>query len=204
MLDSYVRPLIDPPLNTSGRFLARRGIKANHVTLFGFGLGLFMIPALAFQAYTAALILLLLNRLCDGLDGGVARARGLSDFGGFLDILSDFIIYAGVVFGFALGNPAHLLPAAFLIFSFIGPITSFLAFAIIAAKRKVTTEAQGKKSFFYLSGLCEGTETFAALGLMCLFPNFFPEIAWSYGVLCWITTWGRVKEARRTFQKPYQ
>lgn len=201
MLDGPIRPYIDPPLNKLGAGLARCGITANTVTLVGFGLGVFACLLISQEFYFTAFIFLVLNRVLDGLDGGVARTEGVSDFGGFLDILCDFIIYAGVVFSFALADPTRALAATFLIFSFIGPITSFLAYAIIAEKRKITTTSQGKKSFYYLGGVCEGTETFFTLALLCLFPNFFSYIAVAYGVLCWLTTGGRAFQAWHDFKK---
>ena len=63
----------------------------------------------------------------DGLDGAVARHVGVTDLGGYLDIVLDFLIYSGIVFGFAVGRPDQALPAAFLIFSFVGTGTAFLA-----------------------------------------------------------------------------
>ena len=118
----------------------------------------------------------------------------LTDFGGFLDIVCDFIIYAGIVFAFGIAydNPLY---AAFLIFSFIGPMVSFLAYAIIAAKRQINTTRCGKKSFYYLGGLCEGTETALVLIIFCFFPQYFGPICIVYGILCWLTTIGRTYRA---------
>jgi phosphatidylglycerophosphate synthase len=140
------------------------------------------------------LALLLLNRLADGLDGAVARrGAGLTDRGGFLDIVLDFVLYSGIVFAFALADPArNALPAAFLIFSFVGTGASFLAFAVMAAKRGIATEARGRKSLYYLGGLTEGAETIACLALFCLVPAAFPALAWGFGALCWLTTAVRV------------
>ena len=201
MLDAHMRPLIDPPLNRLSRILSQWGVSANSVTLMGFALGLGAMVSVGFEAYSLGFVFLILNRLCDGLDGGIARQKGVTDFGGFLDILCDFIIYAGLVFAFALANPENAFWAAFLIFSFIGPITSFLAYAIIAAKKERNSTRQGSKSFYYLDGLCEGTETFLVLGLVCLFPGVFPIIAFIYGVMCWVTTLGRGLSAWRDFRE---
>jgi phosphatidylglycerophosphate synthase len=49
------------------------------------------LPFLALRWYGAALAAILLNRLLDGLDGALARRRGLTDAGGFLDISLDFL-----------------------------------------------------------------------------------------------------------------
>ena len=162
MLDARLRRLIDPPLDGVAAPLARRGLSANAVTVLGFVIGLGAAAAIAERAFLAGLGLLLLNRLLDGLDGAIARRRGLSDLGGFLDIVLDFLIYSAVPFAFALADPgANALAAAFLIFSFVGTGSSFLAFAIMAAKRGIATDLRGQKSLYYLGGLTEGTETVA-------------------------------------------
>jgi phosphatidylglycerophosphate synthase len=193
MLDGRLRPLIDPPLNRCGRALAARGIGADVVTLVGFLVGLGAMLAVALEAYAVGLGLLLVNRLADGLDGAVARQTRLTDLGGFLDIVLDFIVYAGMVFAFALADPGRNgLAAAFLLFAFMGTGSSFLAFAIMAAKRGLSTAQRGSKSLYYLGGLTEGTETILFLMLACLFPTRFPQLAALFGVLCWLTTFGRV------------
>lgn len=200
MLDARLRPLIDPPLDRLGALLARARIPASAVTVAGFALGLLGAAALAAGAYGAALALILANRLLDGLDGAVARHAGPTDLGGYLDITLDFLFYNAVVFGFALGRPEDALPAAFLIFSFVGTGTSFLAFAVLAAKRGLSTEIRGRKSLYYLGGLTEGTETIALFAAFCLWPDAFPWLAWGFGALCWLTTAARIAAAVRTFR----
>jgi phosphatidylglycerophosphate synthase len=196
VLDARLRRLIDPPLDRLSVPLAARGVSANAITALGFALGLGAAAAIAWRAYLLGLALLLLNRLCDGLDGAVARRRGLTDLGGFLDIVLDFLIYSAVPFAFALADPArNALPAAFLIFSFMGTGASFLAYAIMAAKRGIASELHGRKSLYYLGGLTEGTETIAAFVLACLWPAWFPLIAWIFGALCWLTTATRITVA---------
>jgi phosphatidylglycerophosphate synthase len=200
MLDSRIRRRIDPALDRCGRFLARLGVWANAVTVVGFLFGVGAWVALAFREYNLALVFVALNRVADGLDGAVARARGGSDLGGYLDIVLDFLFYAGVPFFFAVGRPEYALPAAFLVFSFVGTGSSFLAFSALAAKRGVTTEVRGKKAIYYLGGLTEGAETIAVFVLICLFPDWFPVIAWAFGGLCWLTTATRVAAAAVEFR----
>jgi phosphatidylglycerophosphate synthase len=201
VLDARLRRLIDPPLDRLSAPLVARGISANAVTVAGFVIGLCAAAAIAGRAYLLGLALLLLNRLCDGLDGAVARRRGLTDLGGFLDIVLDFLIYAAVPFAFALADPAANAPAAaFLIFSFIGTGSSFLAYAIMAAKRGVSSDLRGRKSLYYLGGLTEGTETILAFVLACLWPALFPWIALIFGLLCWLTTATRIAVAVQTLR----
>lgn len=193
MLDPWCRRLIDPPLNAAGAVLARAGLGANTVTLAGLLIGLGAVPALAWGQYGLALALIAANRLADGLDGAVARARGASDRGGYLDIVADFAFYGLIPFGFALADPErNALPAAFVLASFMGTASSFLAFAALAAKRGLTTTRRGHKSFYHLGGLAEGAETILFLVAACLFPQWFPWLAWAFGALCWLTTLGRV------------
>lgn len=199
MLDHYVRPIIDPSLNYLGKKLFKLGISADMMTVVGFILGIFAIFCIVLHQYELAAVLILFNRLSDGLDGAIARNSELTDFGGFLDIVCDFIIYSGVIFAFGLSDSENIFYACFLIFSFIGPITSFLAYAIIASKRGVITEERGKKSFYYLGGICEGTETAFTLILCCLLPQHFSIICIVYGVMCWITTSGRIWNAWTDF-----
>jgi len=197
MLDPLIRPLIDPPLDRLARHLVSLGATANSVTVIGAALGLAALPALAFGLFNLALVCFLASRLLDGLDGAVARHRGGTDLGGYLDIVADFVVYAAVPFGFALHSPANALPAAFLLFGFMGTASSFLAFAIFAAKRQITTERRGRKAFFYLGGLTEGTETIAVLALCMIAPHWFPVLATGFAALCCLTAATRIGEAVR-------
>ena len=200
MLDARFRRWLDPPLDRIGGALARCGLGANAVTAAGFLVGVAAWIALAAAAYPLALALILANRVADGLDGAVARRAGATDLGGYLDIVLDFFFYAGVPFFFAVGRPDAALPACVLVFSFVGTGSSFLAFAAVAAKRGLTTEARGRKSIYYLGGLTEGAETIALFVLVCLLPGYFGVLAWVFGSLCWVTTAARVAAAVRAFR----
>ncbi|MFQ3649738.1 MAG: CDP-alcohol phosphatidyltransferase family protein [Gemmataceae bacterium] len=199
MLDGTLRRWIDPLLHRVAAVLVACGLRADAITLSGFVVGTGAWAALALAHYPLALVLIALNRLMDGLDGAVARRLGPTDVGGYLDIVLDFFFYAGVPFFFAVGRPEHALPAAFLVFSFVGSGSSFLAYAIFAAKRGLTTAQQGQKSLYYLGGLTEGAETIAVFLAICLFPDWFAILAWSFGALCWLTAIGRVSAAMTAF-----
>ncbi|PLC57829.1 CDP-alcohol phosphatidyltransferase family protein [Photobacterium carnosum] len=193
MLDRYSITLIRQPLAKLAALPDNYGISANQITLFGFVLGLFTLPALAFEHYSLALFFIIINRLFDGLDGAVARRQGITDCGGFLDITLDFLFYSLIPFGFVLADPQqNAIAGAFLIFSFIGTGSSFLAFAIMAGKRNIESPVYKQKSLYYIGGLTEGTETIACFVLFCLLPQYFDVIAWIFGSLCWITTATRI------------
>lgn len=202
MLDSRMRRLIDPVMNRMGRGLAGRGRTANGITLLGLGLGLIAAGVLALGWPSGlALVLLLASRLADGLDGAVARATEKTDFGGYLDIVCDFIFYGAIPLAFAIRDPdANALAAAFLVTAFYANGASFLAYAVIAAKRGMETSDQGEKSLYFSPGLLEGTETIAFFVVMCLLPGAFATIAVIFGVLCLYTCISRIWLAERMFR----
>ena len=199
MFDAQLRPLIDRLLNPIGRGLVTLGVTANQVPMIGAAFGLIAAVCAAAGLFYLALWFVIANRFIDGLDGAVARASRSSDFGGYLDIVCDFIFYSAIPLAFAVARPETALAAAFLIFSFIGTTTSFLGFAILAEKHQVTTQIRGKKAFYYLGGLTEGTETILLLLAMLVWPDYFRLMAIIFGILCWVTTVTRIYAAYREF-----
>jgi len=201
MFDRYAIPLIRPPLTATARLLVRAGLGANTVTLLGFGLGLFAAILIAGGAYAMGALAILASRLFDGLDGAVARQTQATDAGGFLDITLDFLFYASIPLAFAVANPADdALPAAVLLAAFMGTGSSFLAFAVLAAKRGLQDLATPGKSFYFLGGLTEATETLAFFVAMCLWPAHFATLAYAFAALCGITIVTRIWWGWRTFQ----
>ncbi|RPH25944.1 CDP-alcohol phosphatidyltransferase family protein [Buttiauxella warmboldiae] len=202
MFDSYLHPRIKPMLERLAFRLDKPAITPDGLTLFGFAIGVLALPFLALQWYGAALAAIVINRLFDGLDGALARRRGLSDAGGFLDIALDFLFYALVPFGFILADPAqNALAGAWLLFAFIGTGSSFLAFAAVAQKYQLANPGYAHKSFYYLGGLTEGAETIALFVLSCLLPQWFAWFAWIFGALCWMTTFTRVWSGYQTLSR---
>ena len=191
MFDAKLRPLIDPPLNRLGSALARRGGTANAITFLGLALGLAGAAAISGGYFSAGLGLILANRLLDGLDGAVARANGPTVLGGYFDIVADFAFYVSVPLGFGLVDPANTQAALVLVASFVLTGVSFLAYAVIAAERGARTDAHGRKSFFYSTGLAEGSETIAVFIAFALFPAWFVPLAYAYAALCVLTVFQR-------------
>lgn len=200
MFDAKLRPLIDPPLDAIGRSIAARGIGANLLTLTGLGFGLAAAVAIGFGAFGWGLALVLLNRLFDGLDGAVARAAEPTDLGGYLDIVADFAFYVSVPVGFGFAASENLPYALVLVATFVLTGVSFLAFALVAAKRGNETHAHGSKSFFYSTGIAEGGETILAFTAMCILPWAFPVIATGFAALCILTVFQRTLLAAKGFR----
>ena len=193
MLDKPATDFIRPAVDALARGLVRLGVRANQVTLAAFAIGLLAAYWIATSAYMAGLVAVLISRTLDALDGAVARQTQPTDAGGFLDISLDFLYYASIPLAFAFSHPLqNALPAAALLAAFVGTASSFLAFAILAAKRGITSDAYPHKSFYFLGGLTEATETLACFAAMCLWPQYFPELAYGFALLCCITISTRV------------
>lgn len=189
MIDRHILPLQHLVLAPAARTLHRLGVGADQVSLAGLFVAFATVPALAMEAFGWALVLVLLNRLLDGLDGAVARIAGPTDRGAFADIAFDFVFYALVPMGFALADPTrNALPAAILIAAFVGTGSSFLAFATIAARRGLVAQDYPSKGIYYLGGLTEGGETILFFVLSCLWPAAFPVLAAIFAALCLVTT----------------
>lgn len=189
MIDAALQPLLRRLTAGPARALHARGVTADQVTLAGFAIGCLAVPALAAGWFGAALVLILANRVADGLDGAIARLAGPTDRGAFLDIAADFLFYALVPLGFALADPAaNALPAAVLVVAFVGTGSSFLAFASVAARRGLASADFPAKGIYYLGGLAEGAETVALFVAMCLWPGAFPVLAYLFALACAVTT----------------
>jgi len=193
MFDTRLRPLIDPPLDRIARLVDKAPVSANAVTVAGLAVGVLAAAAIVAGWFAAALAAILVNRLFDGLDGAIARRKGSSDLGGYYDIVFDFLFYGAVPLAFAIHHPAaNALPAAVLLAAFYANGATFLTFAVVAAKRDLTTAAQGKKAIYYFAGIAEGAETIAVFCLMVLFPSAFALIAYVFAALCFVSATARI------------
>lgn len=200
MLDGWARRRIDPALDAVGGGLFRSGISANAVTLAAFAIGMAAAVAIVFGHLWLGLVLILISRLGDGLDGAVAKRAGKTDLGGYLDIVLDFVFYGAIPLAFVLLDPTqNAVAGAVLLAAFYANGASFLAYAILAEKRGLETSARGPKSLFFTTGLAEATETIAVFVAFCLFPAWFPVLAYGFAALTAYTTLSRIVLAARTF-----
>lgn len=192
MLDHVTRPLIDPLLNKMAATLHRNTVRANQVTLVAFIAGLLAMILIALGQPLLGLALFALNRILDGLDGALARCGRPTMAGGYLDIVFDFIIYSGIVLSFAVFDQSLALVAAFVLFSFVGTGSSFLAMAIFADRVQLAPVTPQPKSFYFLGGLTEGTETILFIAAICLMPGFFNLFGVIFGLMCCLTIYTRI------------
>lgn len=194
MLDAKVTPFIKPLLRPMIVALSKACVTPNQVTLAGFVIGMLSVPAIINGWWAMAFICIVANRVFDGIDGELARfQQSSSSAGGFLDICLDFLFYAAVPLAFGVANPAEWgVPALVLMAAFVGTGSSFLAFAVAAEKFNIEKPQFKNKSFYYMQGLTEGTETILLFLAFCIWPAYFPVLAYVFAAACAITIITRV------------
>jgi phosphatidylglycerophosphate synthase len=194
MLDAKVTPFIKPLLKPLIKALDSKGVTPNQVTLAGFVIGILALPFIILNWWNMALVCIILNRVFDGIDGELARyQQSSSSAGGFLDICLDFLFYASIPLAFGIANPQEWgIPAMVLLATFIGTGSSFLAFAIAAEKFQIDRPQFANKSFYYMQGLTEGTETILVFLAFCIWPQYFATLAHVFAAACAVTVITRI------------
>jgi phosphatidylglycerophosphate synthase len=178
MLDAPVRRLIASPLDPLAAGVARAGIRATTITLFGFLMGLCGVAFIVNEQFAPGLVFLALNRVCDVLDGMVARVRGPTAVGGFLDATLDILIYAMIPFAFALSRQQDALAATFL-------LAGIVVAAVPVLATRTFSPVQSWSGDFVLVG---HTENFFAVVLLCLAERWtFTPLCYVYGSLCFLS-----------------
>jgi phosphatidylglycerophosphate synthase len=154
------------------------GVHPTTVSLVAAGVGLLAAGAGWQQAYGLGLLLWLLNRTLDGLDGLVARVHGKqSDFGGYLDLFLDFVIYLAVPTALVAAQPsvAHLWALAALLGTFYLNTMSWMGLAALLEKRQQAT-LNRTTSMEMPTGLIEGAETIVFFALFYLLPGYLTTL----------------------------
>jgi len=187
MFDRQIQNFTQKPLKYIAKLFLKY-ISPNQMTFIGFGFGVLMCISIVIDQYLIGILFLFLNRLCDGLDGAMARLTAPTPLGGYLDIVLDFLVYGGFVLSFGLTEQNYTFLSMVLLFCYIGTGTTFLAKAAILPS--LTHQNQNNdipKSFHYAVGLVEGSETIVFMILCLLFPNLFVYLSSIFIVLCLIT-----------------
>ena len=155
-------------------------ISPDHVTFLALICGLascYFTIASSKTSYSVSLWLL--NRLLDCLDGSLARSRRkTTELGGFLDLLSDFIIYSLIPISVALGQEKHSpvdwraiagLEASFHVNNFV-----LFYIAAVASKR----DAGELTSVTMRPALIEGFESGLLFTAMLVWPRWLSSLSW--------------------------
>ena len=193
MFDARVNRAFSPLVEGIAAPMARRGSSALNVTIGGFVAAVAAIVFITSGFYLTGYVLLLLNRLADGVDGAVARRTEPTPVGEFLDTLLDFVVIAAVPFAFSLAHPASALAGAFLLLGIVVWAVSELSLRLTHGPTDAQTyNTAGHK---LPASICGYTETFIVFGLMCLVPVVFPVLCYLYGILLFVSVGIRVAGA---------
>jgi phosphatidylglycerophosphate synthase len=190
VIDRQIRRVLAPPLDRVGATLARAGIAPVVLTTIGWAFGVLACLAVSQRWWSLALVGWLANRALDGLDGPLARARGATELGGYLDIVADFSIYGGFVLALAVAEPRARLACVVLLMTYYVSGTAFLALSSLMERRRVA--GVDDRSLRFVGGLAEGAETIVVYGLLCLFPAEAAGIAWGFAAAVGVTAGQRV------------
>lgn len=195
MFDRRARALAAPVLDGAASHLERIGLGANSLTAIGWVAGVGAFAAASARAWTWALVAWLANRLFDGLDGALARRRGATDFGGYLDVLADFSVYAGLVVAFAVALPGTRIAGPALLFSYVMSMSAMLAASPMLDRRQVSRSDE--RTVRFLGGIAEGLETMVAYVVIMLAPRIAAGVEWVFTVLVLVTAMQRITWTRR-------
>ncbi len=186
MYDTALRDIKEKTFEPFATRISSR-IHPNHISVAALGVGLLSVAAVTQGEYGFGLAFWAGNRILDGLDGVVARCQGSqSDFGGYLDLLLDFVIYLTIPLAFIYANPspAGQWAGTLLISSFVLNNISWAVLSSILEKRswRMAQAEAGKKltTVEIPTGLIEGTETVIFYSLFFLLPG---QMVWLFGVM---------------------
>jgi len=166
MIESHIRSKAQPFLDNLGKtYCVAYNISPNTITLCAFLSGIASAVLISNHCLLSALFLLLFSGLCDIMDGTVARITQQSrKIGAYLDLISDRMVEAAVIFGFAIVYPQHYL--AYIVF-LIALLLHFSTFIVAGA----LFPNAGEKSIHYDRSIVERSEAFVVFALMMLFPS---------------------------------
>ena len=174
MFDNTMRQVKETAFRPFARWF--RNVPPVVLTLISLLFGLLAFGSLVYQLYWLAFAAWFFNRSFDALDGVVARMQGSqSDFGGYLDILVDFVVYAIIPIGLVLGQPSTVsfIALAVMLSVFYVNAASWMYLSAILEKRAAGAQAQGEQTSVTMpSGLIGGTETIILYSLFLVFPQW--------------------------------
>ena len=199
MFDNASRPLKDRLLLPMVRAVPA-AIGPMHITGAALVSGLGAAAAATRGAWAAALILFAINRILDGLDGLVARHRGVAtDLGGYLDVLFDFMVYAAIPVSVWLGtggDGATTISLVVLLAVFYVNAASWMYLSAVVEKR--AAKPRPLTSVAMPTGVVEGTETLVFFTFFLALPAYAAALFYAMAAATSLGILQRVVWAIRT------
>jgi len=155
---------------TAAARLNASGVGSMVLIAAGFIVALATVPLLATGHSWIALPVLLIGLLLSAL-GRTTSSEHIKA----LSATFDLVVFAGLPFGFALGDPARAVAASFLLFGLIG----LGAASLIANANRTLAET-------------DRVACIVAFTLACVFPLWFGLIAYVLGISCFAAAGARI------------
>jgi phosphatidylglycerophosphate synthase len=193
MIDRPIRARLAPTLDRAAGWLQARHVAPGPLTEVGLLAGLGACVAAARSAWAAALVLWLVNRALDGLDGPLARRDRATELGGLLDFVADFVVYSGFVVAVAVARPSSRLACVALLATYLVNNVALLSFSSVI--ERLGLKLGDERSLRLTTGLAEGAETIVVYILFCLIPWASTTIAWGFAAMVALTAVQRVAQA---------
>lgn len=173
MFDGVIRPIKEKVLIPFSLVIGKK-LSPNFITLISFLFGISSIILIFKGNIKISLLCWVINRITDGLDGTVARITNRqTDFGGYIDIMADFVIYSFIPIAFVYyrGNiTIELFVIALMLAIFYINAASWMYLSSILEKKGLTTDEK-LTSVVMPSGLVEGFETVIMYTLFYIFTD---------------------------------
>ncbi|MGC8464464.1 MAG: CDP-alcohol phosphatidyltransferase family protein [Acidimicrobiales bacterium] len=200
MLDRQLRARANPAIDRISAVLANAGVRPGLLTAVGWLGGVGCVVSVATHHWNYALGLWIFNRALDALDGAVARQRGATDLGGYLDLIADFSIYGGFLVAIGLTEPTTRIACLVLFLMYYLSGTAFLTLSALIEKRQRLRHDE--RSIEFVGGLAEGFETALVYAAITIFPNDARWILWAFTVAVGVTVVQRIAFARAVLHQP--
>ena len=200
MFDQFLRLLKERWFAPIARSVGPR-VSPTTISLIAFAFGIGAAVAAYVGQNGLALAAWLLNRVLDGLDGTHARVHNAqSDFGGYLDIMLDSIVYAAIPLAIAMGDGTRALLSAtvFLQATYFVNTASWMFLAAILEQRHAGAHDRGELTTVTMPpALIAGTETVVLFSLFLALPAYRVALFWAMGGLVCVNVAQRLHWARR-------
>lgn len=198
MFDDAFRARFQPAVTPLVAWLARAGVTPNAITLTTFVVALVGAVTVATVDPRAGVVIWLISRVGDGLDGALARVTGLtSAFGGFLDITLDMTAYSTMVVAFAVVYPEYAMGWMTVLAGYVIVITTTLALSD-AARAVGADLGATDRTFQFTRGITEAGETNVVYAIWAFLPAVLPWAIWLWAAALLVTGAQRMILARRT------
>ena len=174
MIDKYLRPVKEKLLFPFAKRIGKL-LSPNQITVIAFLFGLMCIALIILKHPLVALSFWLINRIIDGLDGTVARiSNKQTDWGGYIDIMLDFVIYAAIPICFTVSygkGPLVYTALVVMLAVFYINSASWMYLSALLVKRDFHNKTGQLTSITMPAGLIEGTETIILYTIMFFYPG---------------------------------